>query len=189
MAGLPERGTRCSPPSAEASALCQEHGYPLLAGMSLSYQALVAAARGEHDKTRRAGQPAGQLGRTTTRVDPHPARMPRACPRCRRPRRLRGRVRERRHRHPAGHPRLRPPGAMGSVRPGRGRHAHRPAGPGARTRPGDARHGHRIAFAAAGDAGRRGDRAARRRDERRVRTRTRPFRMRRAGRSTWPGYT
>jgi len=38
--------------SAEASALCQEHGYPLLAGMSLSYQALVAAARGEHDKTR-----------------------------------------------------------------------------------------------------------------------------------------
>lgn len=38
--------------SAEASALCQEHGYPLLAGMSLSYQALVAAGRGEQDKTR-----------------------------------------------------------------------------------------------------------------------------------------
>jgi DNA-binding CsgD family transcriptional regulator len=38
--------------SAEASALCQQHGYPLLAGMSLSYQALVAAARGEQDKTR-----------------------------------------------------------------------------------------------------------------------------------------
>ena len=37
--------------SAEASALCQEHGYPLLAGMALSYQALVAAARGEHEKT------------------------------------------------------------------------------------------------------------------------------------------
>ena len=37
--------------TAEASALCQEHGYPLLAAMSLSYQALVAAARGEHDKT------------------------------------------------------------------------------------------------------------------------------------------
>ncbi len=37
--------------AAEASALCQEHGYPLLAGMSLSYPALVAAARGEHDKT------------------------------------------------------------------------------------------------------------------------------------------
>ncbi len=37
--------------SAEASALCQEHGYPLLDGMALSYQALVAAARGEHDKT------------------------------------------------------------------------------------------------------------------------------------------
>ena len=37
--------------SAEASALCAEHGYPLLAGMALSYQALVAAARGEHDKT------------------------------------------------------------------------------------------------------------------------------------------
>jgi DNA-binding CsgD family transcriptional regulator len=34
--------------AAEASALCQEHGYPLLAGMSLSYLALVAAARGEH---------------------------------------------------------------------------------------------------------------------------------------------
>jgi DNA-binding CsgD family transcriptional regulator len=38
--------------AAEASALCQEHGYLLLAGMSLSYPALVAAARGEHDKTR-----------------------------------------------------------------------------------------------------------------------------------------
>jgi DNA-binding CsgD family transcriptional regulator len=38
--------------SAEASALCQEHGYPLLAKMSLSYLALVAAARGERDKTR-----------------------------------------------------------------------------------------------------------------------------------------
>jgi DNA-binding CsgD family transcriptional regulator len=38
--------------SAEASALGQEYGYPLLAGMSLSYQALVAAARGEHDQTR-----------------------------------------------------------------------------------------------------------------------------------------
>jgi DNA-binding CsgD family transcriptional regulator len=38
--------------SAEASALGQEHGYPLLAGMSLSYPALVAAARGEQDKTR-----------------------------------------------------------------------------------------------------------------------------------------
>jgi DNA-binding CsgD family transcriptional regulator len=37
--------------SAEASVLCQEHGYPLLDGMALSYQALVAAARGEHDKT------------------------------------------------------------------------------------------------------------------------------------------
>ncbi len=37
--------------SAEASALCQEHGYPLLAQLSLSYQALVAAARGEHEKT------------------------------------------------------------------------------------------------------------------------------------------
>jgi DNA-binding CsgD family transcriptional regulator len=37
--------------SAEASALGQEHGYPLLAGMALSYQALVAAARGEHDQT------------------------------------------------------------------------------------------------------------------------------------------
>ena len=36
---------------AEASALCKRHGYPLLAGMSLSYQALVAAARGEHDRT------------------------------------------------------------------------------------------------------------------------------------------
>ena len=36
--------------SAEASALCQEHGYPLLAQMSVSYQALVAGARGEHDK-------------------------------------------------------------------------------------------------------------------------------------------
>ncbi len=31
--------------------MCQEHGYPLLDGMALSYQALVAAARGEHDKT------------------------------------------------------------------------------------------------------------------------------------------
>ena len=38
--------------AAEAAALCQEHGYPLLAGMSLSYPALVAAARGEHDKAR-----------------------------------------------------------------------------------------------------------------------------------------
>jgi DNA-binding CsgD family transcriptional regulator len=38
--------------SAEASALGQEYGYPLLAGMSLSYQALVAAARGEHDQAR-----------------------------------------------------------------------------------------------------------------------------------------
>lgn len=38
--------------SADASALCQEYGYPLLAGMSLSCQALVAAARGEHDQAR-----------------------------------------------------------------------------------------------------------------------------------------
>ncbi len=37
--------------SAEASALCEEHGYPLLAGLALSFQALVAAARGDHDKT------------------------------------------------------------------------------------------------------------------------------------------
>ena len=36
--------------SAEASALGQQHGYPLLAGMSLSCPALVAAARGEHDE-------------------------------------------------------------------------------------------------------------------------------------------
>ena len=38
--------------AAEASALGQEHGYPLLDGMSLSYPALVAAARGERGKTR-----------------------------------------------------------------------------------------------------------------------------------------
>jgi len=37
--------------AAEASALGREHGYPLLAGLALSYQALVAAARGEHDTT------------------------------------------------------------------------------------------------------------------------------------------
>ena len=37
--------------AAEASALGQKHGYPLLAAMSLTYQALVAAARGEHDRT------------------------------------------------------------------------------------------------------------------------------------------
>jgi DNA-binding CsgD family transcriptional regulator len=37
--------------SAEASALCEEHGYRLMAGMALFYQALVAAARGEHDQT------------------------------------------------------------------------------------------------------------------------------------------
>ena len=37
--------------AAEAAALCRAHGYPLLAGMSLSYPALVAAARGDHDKT------------------------------------------------------------------------------------------------------------------------------------------
>ncbi len=36
--------------AAEAGALGEKHGYPLLAAMSLSYQALVAAARGEHDK-------------------------------------------------------------------------------------------------------------------------------------------
>jgi DNA-binding CsgD family transcriptional regulator len=38
--------------AAEASALCEEHGYSLLAGISLSYPALVAAARGEHDQAR-----------------------------------------------------------------------------------------------------------------------------------------
>jgi DNA-binding CsgD family transcriptional regulator len=37
--------------SAEASALSEEHGYPLLARMALSCRALVAAARGEHDTT------------------------------------------------------------------------------------------------------------------------------------------
>ena len=36
--------------AAEASSLCREHGYPLLDGMSLTYPALVAAARGEHDR-------------------------------------------------------------------------------------------------------------------------------------------
>lgn len=115
--------------AAEASALCQEHGYRLLAGMSLSCPALVAAARGEHDKIRAL---TSQLGRTTTRAAADAARMPRPCPRCRRPRRLRGRVRERRHHHPARNPRRHPPGAMGSVRPGRGRHAHRPARHGTR---------------------------------------------------------
>jgi DNA-binding CsgD family transcriptional regulator len=38
--------------SAEASALCERHDYPLLAEMALAYQALVAAARGEQDRTR-----------------------------------------------------------------------------------------------------------------------------------------
>jgi DNA-binding CsgD family transcriptional regulator len=36
--------------AAEVSAMCQEHGYPLLGGMSLSHLALVTAARGEHGK-------------------------------------------------------------------------------------------------------------------------------------------
>jgi DNA-binding CsgD family transcriptional regulator len=37
--------------SAEASALSEEHGYPLLARMALSCRVLVAAARGERDTT------------------------------------------------------------------------------------------------------------------------------------------
>ena len=44
--------------AAEASALGQEYGYPLLGGLSLAYPALIAAARGEQDRARTL---AGQL--------------------------------------------------------------------------------------------------------------------------------
>jgi len=36
--------------SAEASVLCEEYGYPLLGAMAWSYQALIAAVRGDHDR-------------------------------------------------------------------------------------------------------------------------------------------